>query len=394
MRLTPLHRKYINQALSSGRLSYGPFLKSFEAEFAKLHNRRFGISTNSGQSALQVAVRALKDLGRWRDDDEVLVPATTFPSTPNAVILNNLKPVFADIDPRTYHIDPRKIQKYITSRTRAIMPVHLFGLSADMEAIMAAARRHKLKVIEDSAQSVGVRHRGEPVGSQGDIACYSTYVSHIVSTGVGGMVLTNDPRQATLIQSLVQYGRDTIYRTADDDRGLSGRALKDMVRRRFNFVTIGYSYRLTELEGALGMAELTYLQKNILRRQKNAEYLRRGLAPFSKYLQLPWWPAHSEHAFMMFPVAVITKKFSRDELTYWLEEQNIETRPFYSLLSLPVYSRLFGNIERRYPVARWARQKGFFIGCHPELQRSDLDYILAAFREFFLRLGVRLIKKG
>lgn len=384
--ITSLHKRYVRQVLDSGRLSYGPFLKTFEAKFAKLHNRRFAVSANSGTSALQVALHALKEIDGWKDGDEILVPAMTFIATSNVVLQNKLKPVFVDIDPRTYHIDPAQIEKHITKRTRAIMPVHLFGVSADMEAIKEIAKRHHLRLIEDSCQTMLVRHRGKPVGSQGDIACYSTYIAHIVTTGVGGIAATNDLKIAIKMRSLVNHGRDNIYIAADDDRGLRGQALREVMRRRFNFVSVGYSYRLTELEGALGLAELQHIKSNVAVRQKNAEYLLKGLKPYAKYLQLPWWPQHSEHAFMMFPIAVTTKKFNRDQLAYWLEKHNVETRPLYGLLNQPIYRKIFGDIEYRYPVAQWSRKNGFFIGCHPELKRRNLDYIISVFGEFFRNL--------
>ncbi|MBI2639319.1 MAG: DegT/DnrJ/EryC1/StrS family aminotransferase [Candidatus Sungbacteria bacterium] len=382
--ITPLHKRYVMQVLRSGRLSYGPFLKAFEAKFAELHNRRFAISANSGTSALQVALHALKELDGWRDGDEVLVPAMTFIATSNVVIQNRLKPVFVDIDPRTYHIDPKDIEKRITPRTRAIMPVHLFGVSADMQAIKQIAKRHKLRIIEDACQTAAVSHRGEPVGSEGDIACFSTYIAHIVTTGVGGMALTNDQGIALKMRSLVNHGRDNIYISADDDKGLTGKKLTEVMSRRFNFVSVGYSYRLTELEGALGLAEIKNISGNIAVRQKNAKLLLALLKPYEKYLQLPWWPEHSGHAFMMFPIVVTTKRFTRDELARWLEERNVETRPFYSLLGQPVYRRLFGEYAaKRYPIADWTQKNGLFVGCHVELKSKDIKYIGNVFKEFF-----------
>ncbi len=386
--ITPLHRRYVNQVLSSGRLSYGPFLKRFEREFAALHNRRFAVSANSGTSALQVAIHALKDLDGWKDGDEILVPAITFIASSNAILHNRLRPVFVDVDPRTYHINPTEIEKHITRRTRAIMPVHLFGVSADMRPIVRIARRRKLRLIEDSSQAMLVRYRGKPVGSAGDIACYSTYVPHLASTGVGGMALSDDPKIAIALRSLTCHGRDNIYLAADDDRGLTGRALEEVVRRRFNFVTVGYSYRLTELEGALGVAELARIKRNIAIRQRNAGKLLVGLRPYQAFLQLPWWPPHSEHAFMLFPIVVKAKKFSRDDITNWLEQWNVETRPLFPLLNQPVYRKLFGNLEPRYPVATWVRKNGFIIGCHTELKPADIDYMLAVFREFFRKRGL------
>ncbi|MBI4132327.1 MAG: DegT/DnrJ/EryC1/StrS family aminotransferase [Candidatus Sungbacteria bacterium] len=388
MVVTPLHKRLVMQVLDSGRFSYGPFLKRFEAEFARRHNRRFAVATNSGTSALITALRALKDGDGWKDGDEIIVPALTFIATSNAILHNGLWPVFADVDPRSFHIDPAEIEKRITKRTRAIMPVHLWGVSCEMAPIIKMARKHGLRVVEDSAQALGVLHRGKPVGSQGDIACYSTYVSHIVTTGEGGMLLTNDPKIAIRSRSLISHGRDNIYMAADDDRGLSGARLAEVMGRRFQFVTAGFNFRANEIGGALGIAEFSRLGENLATRRGNAGRLLKGFAPFAEHLQLPWWPPHSEHSFMMFPVAVRSPKFSRDELTHFLESWNVETRPLYPLLTQPAYKKLFGNIARNYPVATFAQKNGFFIGCHPELGKSETDYVVSVFREFFRKKGL------
>ncbi|MDP3727814.1 MAG: DegT/DnrJ/EryC1/StrS family aminotransferase [bacterium] len=386
--LTPLHKRLVVQVLDSGRLTYGPFLKRFEAEFARRHDRRFAVSTNSGTSALMTALRALKEQEGWKNGDEVIVPALTFIATSNAVLHNGLRPVFADVDPRTFHLNPAEIEKHITKRTRAIMPVHLWGVSAEMAPIMKIAKRHGLRVVEDSCQTLGVNHRGKPVGSEGDIACFSTYVSHIVTTGEGGMLLTNDPKIAVRSRSLISHGRDSIYLAADDDRGLSGERLREVMGRRFQFVTAGFNFRANEIGGALGMAEFSRLSENLATRQRNAGHLLKGLAQFADHLQLPWWPPHSEHSFMMFPLAVKSRKFTRDELTHHLESWNVETRPLYPLLTQPVYRKLFGNIAGKYPVATFAQKNGFFIGCHPELGKAETDYVVSVFREFFRRKGL------
>ena len=382
--ITPLHRKYVNQVLDSGRLTYGPFLKRFEAEFARLHKRRFAVSANSGTSALQVAVHALRELGGWKDGDEVIIPALTFVATANVVIQNNLKPVFVDIDPKTYHIDPKKIGAAITKRTRAIMPVHVFGVSAEMRPIQRIAKKHGLRVIEDSCEAMFVDHHGEPVGSQGEVACFSTYQAHIATTGVGGFACTNDPVIAVKLRSLVNHGRDSIYYAMDHDQGKRGKALAEMISRRFSFVTVGYSYRLTELEGALGVAELAQWEKNMDRRQANADLLLRRLKPFARYLQLPSWPPHSEHAFMMFPIVIKDARITKPDITQHLEEWNVETRDMLPLLNQPIYHKLFGkDIESKFPIAKFVRENGFYVGCHQGLKKQDIGYMADVFGEYF-----------
>lgn len=381
--ITPYATSLVNKVLSSSRLSYGPYLKKFENKFAELCHRRFAVSANSGTSALQVAVHALKEIYGWKNGDEVIVPAITFIATSNVVIQNRLTPIFVDVDPLTYQIDTSLIESKITKKTRAIMPVHLFGLSAEMDKVMAIAHKYRLKVIEDSCETVGVRYRGRPVGSMGDIACFSTYMAHLVTTGVGGLALTNDQKIAVVMRSLINHGRDSIYIACDDDTDLEGKPRFEMAERRFSFVAVGYSYRLTEMEGALGVAELTLLKRNIATRQKYAAYLRKNLEPYGDFFQLPFVPAHAEHAFMMFPILIKDSRISRNDLIAWLENHNVETRYLMPLINQPVYKKLFGEMESRYPVACYINKKGFYIGCHPGLTKADLDYVILVFGEFF-----------
>ena len=387
--ITPYAKRLVNQVLDSGRISYGPMLRRFEEEFARVSGRKFAISANSGTSALQVAFHALKEKDGWKDGDEVIVPAITFVATSNVVLQNGLKPVFVDVDPYTYHIDPKKIDAAVTPRTRAIAPVHLFGMSADMDPIMAIARKHKLRVVEDSCEAVGVRYKGRPVGMDGDISCFSTYMAHLVTTGVGGLALTNDPDIAVHMRSLVNHGRDSIYVSMDADKGLTGKARFDMANKRFSFVSIGYSYRMTELEGALGIAELKYLKKNIKLRQRYAAYLLKGMKRYEKFLQLPTRPADREHAYMMFTMVIKDPAlFTRDEIVAWLEDWNVETRYMMPLINQPVYRKMFGDLESKYPVTARINHHGFYIGCHPEMNKKHLDYILAVFDAFFKNKGL------
>lgn len=194
-------KRNVMEVLDTGRLSYGPFLKRLEEEFSQMHDVKFGIVSNSGTSALHVALQALKEIHGWDDNDEVLVPAVTFVATANIVLHNKMKPVFVDVEKEYYGLDPEKIEEKITSRTRAIIPVHLFGLPCEMDAILKIAKKHNLKVIEDSCETMYGRYNGRMVGSFGDIACFSMYVAHLLVTGVGGINITNNPEYA------VKYAR-------------------------------------------------------------------------------------------------------------------------------------------------------------------------------------------
>lgn len=377
-------KKYLLDVLKTERISYGPYLKRFEKEFAAAHNAKFAVVVNSGTSALRIAIACLKEVGKWSDGDEVIIPAVTFVSDVNILIQNNLKPVFVDVDPITYNIAAEKIEAQITKKTRAIIPSHLFGQPAAMDVIMKIAKKHKLKVIEDSCETMFASYKGNVVGSMGDIGCFSTYVAHLIVTGVGGLALTNNPVYAKVLRSIANHGRDGIYISIDDDAGKKGRALAEVVARRFSFVRPGYSFRLTEFEGALGCAQLEVASTSFKKRRDNALYLLKKLAPLSEYMQLPTQVEHADHVYMMFPL-VLKKgvKFKKVALVNYLEANGIETRDMLPLIKQPMIKKMFSIEKGQYPVADWVNENGFYIGCHPKMGKAELDYIVDILNEFF-----------
>lgn len=379
-------KEYVNQVLDSERLSYGPFTERFETEFAKAHQAKHAIMVNSGTSALRIAIACLKEKEDWLDGDEVICPAITFVATSNVIIDKGMKPVFVDVCPETYNIDPEKIEEKITFRTKAIMAVHLFGQPAEMDPLMAIAKKYGLKVIEDSCETMFVRYKGKIVGSFGDIACFSTYAAHLVVTGVGGLAVTSNDKYAQVMRSLANHGRDGIYLNIDSDKGLDKMALFKVVKRRFKFIRLGYSFRATEMEAALGVGQLERKDEVISKRQQNAYYLIQGLKPLEKYIQLPYFPSHKEHAFMMFPIVIREGFKERDKygLVNFLEENNIETRDMLPLTNQPIYIKLFGqDLEDNYPVAKWLNNFGFYVGCHQKLGKEELDCIISKFNDYF-----------
>lgn len=380
-------RKNVLKVLLSNRLSSGKLTERFETKLAFLHQRQFAIFCNSGTSALHVSLSVLKEKYNWRDGDEIIVPAVTFVATSNVIIHNNLKPVFVDIEDDYYGINPELIESKITSRTRAIMPVHLFGQSADMASIMNIANVYKLKVIEDSAEAMFVKYENKPVGSFGDIACFSTYATHLITTGVGGLAMTDDSELAIIIKSFFNHGRDSIYLSIDDDNKISSQKLFKIVPRRFSFKYIGHSFRLTEIEAVLGLDQLDRWQKIIKARQANAKYLTENLSVFSHFLKFPKIRANSEHGFMLYPILIIDDRIDREKLINFLELNGIETRYLMPLINQPVYKRMFGDIENKYPIAKTINKQGFIIGCHQDLTKEDLDYVIDKFSKFFKRYG-------
>ncbi len=382
-RIGPRAKALVAEVLDSNRLSAGPVTARFEHQVAELHRARYGLFCNSGTSALQIALAALKERDGWADGDEVLVPAVTFISTSNVVLYNGLRPVFVEVEPETYCIDPARIEERITARTRAIMPVHVGGLPCEMDAVMEIARRRKLRVVEDCAEAMFARYKGAPVGSFSDIACFSTYVAHMISTGVGGLCTTDEADFMVMLKSLMNHGRDSIYTRIDDDQGMEGRRLFEVAARRFSFVRLGHSFRCTEMEAALGLAELEQREANCARRRQIAARYDAGLADLEGRLQLPRTRPGAEHVFMFYAITVTDARTTRDAIVAWLEDHAIETRYVLPLINQPVYRGIFGDIEKDYPVAARINRSSLYVGCHPEMSDDDVEYVIEAFHAFF-----------
>lgn len=358
-KVTKKQKKLIKQVLKSGRLTYGNKTRELEQRFGDIHNVNHALFTSSGTSALKIALHALKDKYGWKDGDEVLIPAVTFVATMNVVIMNNLKPVLVDVQRDTINMDPALIEKAITKRTVAIMPVHLLGQPADMDSIMKLARKHDLRVVEDSCETMFVHE------VKGDVACFSTYLAHLLVTGIGGFITTNDDELATTMRSMMFHGRDESYLNIDDK--------PPEISKRFWFPRFGYSDRMTELEAALGLGELDGWGDMIDRRQDNANYLMDSL----KGLPIEFPISHVfSHAFMFFPMLVER----RDELMLYLEDHGIQTRTMMPLTTQPLVKPY---LKRKYPVADYVNQHGILIGCHQYLKKKDLDYIINTIRSFY-----------
>ena len=235
-----LERKYMNDAFDSGWISSkGPFIKEFEDKFAKFVGTRYAVSCSNGTTALHLAVKALG----IKKDDEVIIPNLTFASPANAVMYEQGKPVLVDIDIKYWCLDPTKIEEKITEKTRAIIVVHLYGHPADMEPILKLSKKYNLKIIEDCAEAHGAKYKGKVVGSIGDIGCFSFYGNKIMTTGEGGMVTTNDSSIAERIKLLRDHGMSPLNRYWHDE--------------------VGYNYRMTNIQAAIGIAQLESINDKI-----------------------------------------------------------------------------------------------------------------------------------
>ena len=334
--VTDIEKKYVMDALDNERLSQGKYVNRFEREFAQAHGKKYGVMCNSGTSALHLALETLKETEGWDGNTEILVPAITFIATSNACLHAGFKVVFVDVEKDTYNMDPVDLERRITERTKCVIPVHTFGMPCRMKEIMAIAKKHGLRVIEDCAEAHFARVDGETVGSFGDITCFSTYVAHTITTGVGGVVCTSDRQYMEILRSLVAHGRAcTCERCiASDGKNVCPKRMQTDLDRRFCFERIGYSYRVG-------------------------------------------------HTYMMFPIVIKEGAGIRQkDFVLYLEKQNIETRPMLPLLNQPIYRKLFGDLEPQYPNAAYIDHNGFYVGCHHGLGREQLDYIISSIGSF------------
>jgi perosamine synthetase len=381
LELSEREKELVNQVLNSNRLTYGPMSKELENKFSTSHACKYGLFMNSGTSALQVALQSLKDRYGWADGDEVIVPAITFVATANIVLHNNMTPIFVDVESDTYNIDPKRIEEKITDKTRAIIPVHLLGLPADMDPIMKIAKTYRLAVIEDSCEAMFAEYKDQKVGSIGDIGCFSTYVAHFLVTGVGGFSITNNPDIAIDMRSLMNHGRDNIYIGCNDDDGKEGDDLQEVIDKRFSFVHVGHSFRATEMEAAIGLGQLERMDEIISKRKIIAERFTNGLKNLSTFIQLPSTPKDRTHSFMLY--GVVVKNDTKKELVRYLEDLNIETRDLLPIINQPIYKRLYGNLEDKFPIAKWINESGFYIGCHSHMKDEEVEYVIKAFQNFY-----------
>lgn len=368
---TPAMQAAVGAVLSSSRLSYGPVSQAYEQRFAKMHDCGYGVVSNSGTSSLVVALQALKQMHGWQDGDEVIVPALTFVASVNAILHNRLTPVLVDVNPHTFNIETISIPGAITPRTRCIMPVHLFGQPASTAVINNIAHHHNLAVVEDSCEAVLASYIGRKVGAWGDVGCFSTYAAHHLVTGVGGMATTNNPDLAKLMRSLVNHGIDLTELPTGEHYDPS------FLARKFRFTSVGHSFRMTELEAAIGLAQLDDLPAHIEQRRKNAEYLITGLTGLDGFIQTQATLFGAHHSWMVFPI--VRRYGSKWPMMSYLQKHDIECREMVPLTNQPCYN--FNEAD--YPVAKSINERGFYVGCHQGLTTEHLDYMIDAIGDYF-----------
>jgi perosamine synthetase len=345
----------VERVLKSGNLRAGKVTENFESSFAAGVGARHAVAVSSGTAALYLACHAL-----LRPGDEVIVPDFTFIATAAMVAAVGAKPVFADVHPRTFTLDPAEVERHITPRTRALIPVHLYGQPADITGLVRLARRHKLRIIWDAAQAHGAQFSRRDVGSFPDVVCYSFYPTKNMTTGEGGMITTSSGSLANQFRLLRSHGEASRYR----------------------HVRLGFNFRTTDVASAIGLVQLARLAKAIRARQRNAGILREGLRGIPG-LQTPELIPGTSHAFSLFTVCIDRKQagMSRDALAKALRLRGIQSAVHYPLPlhRQPVF-RGYG-LDRDFPVSARLAKTVLSLPVHPGVKEDDLHYIVRSVRE-------------
>ncbi|MDD3242733.1 MAG: DegT/DnrJ/EryC1/StrS family aminotransferase [Eubacteriales bacterium] len=371
----------VTDVLRGAHYIMGENVKAFEAEFAADTHSRFGISVGNGTDALVIALLAL-GIG---EGDEVITTPYTFFATAESISAVGATPVFADVDPRTYNLDPQKLEAAVTPRTRAILPVHLFGQCADMEGILAVARRHRLKVVEDACQAVGAQQNGRPAGAWGDLACFSFFpTKNLGCAGDGGMIVTNDETLAVTARALRAHGSgengqrayaalhpgtaEAVERDEDDNTVYNA-------RKYYNYL-IGRNSRLDEIQAALLRVKRAHLAQYTAGRQRVAAAYNAALAGTG--YTLPYVAPGQQSVWHQY----VLQHPRRDAVCAYLKEKGVATGIYYPVpVHLQKVYEPLGWREGDLPVAEALSRRMFALPISPELTQEELAYVIACLKE-------------
>lgn len=349
--------KYAKDCIKSTWISGGPYVDRFERAFVAFCGTKYATTVSSGTAALHLILVAL-GIGYG---DEVIVPDLTFVSTANVVVYTGARPVFADVDQTTWCIDPDDIENRITSKTKAIIAVHLYGHPADMDRITAIARKHKLYVIEDACEAHGALYKGKKVGSLGTAAAFSFYGNKIITTGEGGMITSDDKKLLERINYLKAHALDR--------------------KHEYYHSEVGYNYRLTNLQAAFGLAQLEHIDEVIAIKRKNAHIYGKFLKDI-KGIELPPEEPWAKSVFWMYSILFPNRRM-RDVLIQELAKAGIETRPFF----VPIHTLPMYRSKEDFPVTRHLSDRGMNLPSSAKLTEREIEYICDHMKKIIKRNG-------
>ena len=359
--ITPEAEALIQQAVKTKWVTRGRYVQEFEERFAQLFGVKEAVAVSSGTDADALACAVLYDHGAQRGD-EIIVPALSFVATGNAILQAGFHPVFVDVKRETLNIDPEKIEAAITPRTRAIMPVHLMGKPAAMDEILAIAKKRGLYVIEDAAEAHGAQYKSKKIGSLGDMAAFSLYAAHIITTIEGGIVITDDRQMADALRSLRNHG----------------------IEGKFQFKRIGFSAKMNEIEAAVGIGNIEIFDQILGKRRRNLLYLIGKFKAFEEYFWTIKEEPHEKigpHAF-----SIIVKEqagFTKEAFVQYIEKAGIDSRNlFYSIPTQCANYAFLGKKLGDFPEAEYCSDHGTHIGIHQDIELKDLDFVAQVVKDF------------
>jgi len=351
------------EPIFSGWVTQGPKVAEFEKIFAGRHKVKHALAVSNCTTALHLALVAIG----IKQGDEVIVPAFTWVSTANAIMYCGATPVFIDVDTKTFNIDVTQLKNKITSKTKAVIPVHLFGLCANIDEIKRIAPQ--LKIVEDGACAAGAGIGDRPAGSLGDIGCFSFHPRKSITTGEGGMLTTNDNELAERLNKLRNHGASV----SEEQRH---KGPKPYILPEFDMV--GFNYRMTDIQGAIGVVQLKKLDVYIDERQKWADYYTKELASIS-WLQTPHIPKGYKHGWQSYVLFVDEKKapMKRNDLMEFLQQKGISTRPgTHAVHMLGFYAKTFKIKPTDYPGAFACNEFSMSIPLHNKMVKEDFEYVM------------------
>jgi len=345
----------VYDVVKTGWLNEGKKVECFENNFAEFIGTKYAIAFFNGTVALHSVLAALN----LKPGDEVIVPSFTFISTANSVIFTGAKPVFADIDEKTFNISPDDVNEKISDRTRAIIPVHYGGQAADMKPLCEIADDRNLLVVEDAAEAHGAIYQDKKVGTFGNAGMFSFTPTKNITTGEGGIITTNDEKLSERLRLLKNHGSSSPY----------------------HHIILGYNYRMTEMQAAIGIEQLKKLTMIIDVKQKNQEYLTKKLSSIHG-LTPPFVPADRKHVYMLYTIKIDEKEsgISRDAFMQKLEEKGIMTKIYFPPVHMQPYYKEIGYSNEKLPVTEKIYNSVCSLPCHSKLTKSELDYMVTVIK--------------
>lgn len=383
--ITEKAKKLITEAIEEGRLSCGRYVRDFEKAFAEITGTGEAVAVSSGTDAIALALSVLYDFGAERGD-EVILPALSFVATANAVLQAGFIPVFVDINLENLNIDVSKIEEAITEKTRAVLPVHLMGKPAEMDTILEIADERGLHVVEDAAEAHGAEYKGKKAGSMGDMACFSLYVAHIITTVEGGVVTTDNREFAEILRSLRSHGRACKCKvcTLNTEESYCPKRFKEGKDIRFVFERVGFSSKMNELEAAVGLGNIEIYNEILEKRKNNLYLMRERFKEFEDFIFTPREESYEKVGPHAFPLIIKeSAPFTRNQVVDFLTKNGIDTRDLFA--SIPTQCKGYNFMKYRqgdFPEAEYAGNNGLHLGVHQDIDEVAIEYIIQTVRKF------------